>query len=706
MVQRIELNGTVHEFPDEFTQADISAALQRAAQPQQPEGLGQQVVRQIGLTGRAIGQGVMQLPNMLADAGAGAINLGIRGVNSLAGTNVPEMGRPSAQTDYLLNQVTPQPRTPTENVVNRVGRGTVSLATGMLGAGAAAPLNATTRVVADAITANPGSQLSAVLGMETGGGVTHEMYPDSPTAELIGSIVGGVGGLGAYELGRYGINLARALAAPVTRSGQERIVGDAITRMAQDPMSLQSRLSSGQREFVPGSARTTAEVSGDPGLMQAERGVRSMGTRESGQFALRDALRNQARGAAMEDMAPRMDQASAGDTVRTQLGRALGNSRADVSRAYGVVSPDAGELSGPTIWDRVAPTINELYGRATNGTPQELLPVLERLRNSPNLSVGDVRAMIRETGNMAGQAQVRNDATLASAAGSIRSALQNHLDEVAMSGAPGLTTTDTTALRLGAALRRNQGAAYEHGAVGRVLDTDQFGRPNMPSENVPRTLMGGPTAIRQYEAAIGADPAARSAMQGAFVDMLRNAVQTTAPDAQGAFMDSAAKFHNFLRDNRQQAQILFGADGVRNLENIARDFASRQMVDTVGRAIGSNTVQNLSTAHIIGAVTGGMVNPTSLETNPMLAPLRFLYRAAGSETALRELLTDAMLNPDLAARLVARATPENIERAASLLQTTMAQRAAEVGRGITQPAFPAAIAGASRPREMRQERTP
>lgn len=710
-----DIRGMLSQVGGSADMPDDVRAMVEAAQPSERTAL-QSLLRQLGLTGRAITEGVVHLPNMLADATAGAVNLGVRGVNAATGADIPQMGRPSEAIRDLIDRYTPRPENATERVVNRMGRGLTSLATGMGAAQSAAGLGPAAATLSSAITSNPGSQVSAVLGMDAGGGIGAEIDPNQemtvpvpipyvgtvnvPYLDPLMSVAGGITGLAANELRRYGVNVARAVASPVTRPGQERIVGTAIRETAQNPGALQDRLATGQREIVPGSLRTTAEVTGDPGLMQLERGVRSIGPREGAEFALRDASRNAARGAAIESMAPRLDQSAAGDIVRERLTRSLRNSADDVSRAYRAVPPDAGEIAGAPIWDRAARVVSELYGRATHGAPQELTDIVSRLR-AQTFSIGDLQAMIRETGNIAGQAQVRNDRTLASAAGQIRQALQSALDDAAMSGggamgARGLTPTDAVALRVGGALRRNQGAVFEEGATGRVLDTNQFGRPTMPAENVPRTLMAGPTAIRQYEAAAGADPVARQAMQGAFVDRLRRAIETTTPDAQGNPVLSPARFHNLLRDNREQARILFGAEGVQHLESIARDFTSRQMVDNVGRAIGSNTVQNLSTAAVIRAVTYGMIDPARFETNPILKPLRWLYR--GGDQRIQELLAEAMLNPDLAARLVNNATPENVSAAVDIIRrTAMAGRLAE-------PAIPA-IAGAPRRQDMRRERT-
>ena len=102
------------------------------------------------------------------------------------------------------------------------------------------------------------------------------------------------------------------------------------------------------------------------------------------------------------------------------------------------------------------------------------------------------------------------------------------------------------------------------------------------------------------------------------------------------------------------------------------------MVDNAGRAVGSNTVQNLSTPNVIAAATGGLINPTGLANSRLGAALNFFYR--GSEPMMRELLSEAMLNPEVARRLIDRVSPENLAAITSVMQQSLSSRVGDVAR--------------------------
>lgn len=78
--------------------------------------------RQIGLTARAGGTGLMSIPNAVGDAANQTINFGVQGVNALAGTNIPQMGLPSQATQQLMTQAgIPEAKTPLEKGVQVAG---------------------------------------------------------------------------------------------------------------------------------------------------------------------------------------------------------------------------------------------------------------------------------------------------------------------------------------------------------------------------------------------------------------------------------------------------------------------------------------------------------------------------------------------------------------------------------------------------------
>jgi hypothetical protein len=296
-------------------------------------------------------------------------------------------------------------------------------------------------------------------------------------------------------------------------------------------------------------------------------------------------------------------------------------------------------------------------------------------------------------GNEAGMASAANDGTRAAAAGGIKDAIESAM----ATGGAGLTPQELAARDAARAARLSQGANYERGAVGEVLANNRYGEPVMNAENVPGTLLGGPTAVRQTETAARGSQVVRDQLAGAFAHTMQQAVQTAAPDAAGNWMNSAARFHDFVAQNEDAIRYLYGARGVRNLQQVGEDLASRQMIDTTGRVAGSSTVQNMSTAHVLGAAFGGLINPETVLRNPLFRYASGLSaRLFGTNQVLPEMLNRAMLDPAYAQLLASRATPQTIRRAAALLQQSPGQRLRGAAAGALQPMIaPGAVAAGS-----------
>jgi hypothetical protein len=88
-----------------------------ASTPEQPstwDGL----QRQLGLTARAGLQGLSSPLAIVGDAANGVANLGIRGVNAVAGTEIPELETYGQYTDRALDKVLPKPEGTGEQVAN------------------------------------------------------------------------------------------------------------------------------------------------------------------------------------------------------------------------------------------------------------------------------------------------------------------------------------------------------------------------------------------------------------------------------------------------------------------------------------------------------------------------------------------------------------------------------------------------------------
>jgi hypothetical protein len=118
------------------------------------------------------------------------------------------------------------------------------------------------------------------------------------------------------------------------------------------------------------------------------------------------------------------------------------------------------------------------------------------------------------------------------------------------------------------------------------------------------------------------------------------------------------------------------------LENIAKDLGRKVKAEDMGRAVGSNTAQNLAAQNLLRRTLGPTGLPQSwaesgfLQT--LLAPYSALNRAAGTEGKVLGLLADAAQDPQLAARLLLQQAPQS----ASLLGQTASRVSPALGGGL------------------------
>lgn len=204
--------------PGEAKAATVSA--QPAAQPvPQVRSMPDEIARQVGLTARAGATGLSSLPTMLGDALNSAVNYGIRGVNSAAGTNIPQLQMPSQVVQQGLNASgLPQPENATERVVQDV-------AGAMTGAGSQVALSRALGNAASPVVQSIGNQLAA-----------------APAAQIVGAGAsaggsgaareGGAGASGQIAAGLAGAVLpvvAGRMLAPQTRPEVTTLMNEGVT---------------------------------------------------------------------------------------------------------------------------------------------------------------------------------------------------------------------------------------------------------------------------------------------------------------------------------------------------------------------------------------------------------------------------------------------------------------------------------------------
>lgn len=218
----------------------------------------------------------------------------------------------------------------------------------------------------------------------TVGGETVDLSPLTRFGgELIG---GGVVGAGASAAGGMTRAAARAVergAEPLTQAGREAAVARTLRENAANPDGLAGRIEEGAAEIVPGSTPTTAQASGDAGLLAMERGV---SRRDPAAFLERQAEQNTARTAALDELAPEGNAAAVGETFKRTLAQIQTDADAQVARAAEQRATALDDLGGTR-----AP---EQYGADLRG-------VLESTKAAEKAAVGKLYAAVDPDGTLA-----------------------------------------------------------------------------------------------------------------------------------------------------------------------------------------------------------------------------------------------------------------------------------------------------------------
>lgn len=262
-------------------------------------------------------EGIAKVAGAPVDALTWAVNKGIRGVNSVAGKPIAnEIEHPFGGSESIKHAIggiggdnpdTVEAKTPAERIFRAGGEGMGEMVTGAgaLSAGrkvltAVAPK---TYSVMEGLFGKPSIE-NAAIGASSGAGgqAASEVAPDAykPAAQIAGGLAGGMAPLGArvvLEAGRYAVNAYKDFAKPFTKAGQESLAAEKIAGSAHDVHAVRDSLENGPHEVVPGSRPTTFQQTGDMGLGQLERQVR---TDHPDDFLQRAAEQNSARRTAIQ----------------------------------------------------------------------------------------------------------------------------------------------------------------------------------------------------------------------------------------------------------------------------------------------------------------------------------------------------------------------------------------------------------------------
>lgn len=151
------------------------------------------------------------------------------------------------------------------------------------------------------------------------------------------------------------------------------------------------------------------------------------------------------------------------------------------------------------------------------------------------------------------------------------------------------------------------------------------------------------------------------------------------------------KVRDFLNNNRTKLEVIYSPAQLNVMERIADDLQMANVSQVGGKVAGSNTIQNLSTANLIARLTAGRVNPTEggsgLVGNTIGSLGRFVSWAYKMpEQQVQQLLVEAMLDPQLAARLARRPSPTGLQELTKMLAERGLVTLSVEGTGVTSDA--------------------
>ncbi|WP_296727799.1 glucosaminidase domain-containing protein [Variovorax sp.] len=453
-------------------------------------------------------------------------------------------------------------------------------------------------------TIGPGGSVLANTAVRMGGGAASGyagaglIDPEAArTGALVGALVPPVIGVASRAGGAF-VGGVRGLVDMASERGQQRIADAVLRASATDPVAAASRVAQA-RPVVPGSAPTIGQVAEDPGLAQLERTLIN-NPQTAGGLQQRYSAQRAARAAAIDDVAATTPASGTYYDDIVEGRRIFANEDYARARAQGIDPEMAASMQA------------------------EVASLLER--PSIRTAINDARRLAAETGETIGD--------LGSVRGLdwVKKALDNQISKATNGPTSSIGAEDLRALMqtrndLNATLEQLAPAYREanrnYAAMSRQVNSMDVAR-DLDRVYTPVAANFGASAKEQANAYLKALARAQESVK-----------RSTGMD-------------------QDLAQTLATND-VFALENVARDLARKQYVESAGAAVGSPTAQNLLSQYFInqvaqGAGLSGSAAAKSIPLLTLLRPLQFAGRLA--EPKVNNRLLEFALNPEQATQVL------------------------------------------------------
>lgn len=434
---------------------------------------------------------------------------------------------------------------------------------------------------------------AAIIGAASGLAAPSVSTGETLTNIGAGAAVGPASVVAGRALGA-GWQAAKGLVEPFTKSGQEAIAARTLQQFAGNGNSAANAMRSGQ-QLVPGSTPTMAQASGDSGLAQLERTLRNnpeTGPMIEAQLAAQRAARLKA--------------------VQNVAG---------TDEYYNAIKAGRATFAAEDYAKALAGGIDQDMARA-------LQPQISALMERPSI----------QQAKQAAQSLAKEQNITIDKWGSVEGLdwLKKGLDDlISAAKKPGSSIGDA---RLRALVQTKQDlmSVIEDIAPKYRAANDNFAAMSQQvnSMDVARDL------LNRMQTPLARAGASQREMKNEYARALEQAMESTK---RATGMDLPIDRVMLPRD-------------VATLKNVASDMARSAAAEDAGRAIGSNTAQNLAAQNLLRRTLGPTGLPQSWAESTVLQGLLTPYsaaaRIAGSDRAVMERLARAAVDPQDAAALL------------------------------------------------------
>jgi len=409
-----------------------------------------------------------------------------------------------------------------------------------------------------------------------------------------------------------GANTLGALLRPFSSSGQDKVAGATLREFAANPQNALAQLLQA-KEVVKGSAPTTAMAAGDEGIAALSRAMQNADPRFASELAARQTAQNQARTVALESVAGNETKIGLAKEARNALTGPMRESVLDAAK--GVKA------------DPLLSSIDDLLANPDNAgklSQQALQEFRGRILQFTKDGAIDARALyaIRKDINDVLGGKLQGEAGNLKQASSQLIAVKGLVDDAIDKASKAIPSGQKL---LASGMPKTSWSDY--------LQT-------YSKESIP---------IGQMEK----------------LDKVMKAIQTGSVDSQGGLILSGAKLNNILKNEGGDLVKSLSPEQMDILRRVSADLNAGQIAATTGRAVGSNTLQNMAQNNILASALGKDLGGSTAATSTMGRLLNLPYGTANKQ--IQEKLGNALLDPKEAARILQ--TPEGNKLLQYLTQT-------------------------------------